>query len=126
VSPRNLPLAPEISSSSPDRRRSCPNADARREAAWLAGHHLIDEIATVIDHSIRQPCRHQKWRYSPGVAQVLAAPAAGAPAGVAAVGRPSGRKILLSLPDNAASRTACAKASPADSLGSEYYRRCDL
>lgn len=41
---------------------------------------------------------------------------------VAVVGRPLNRKIP-SLPDNGALRIGCEKASPADSLGSEYRWR---
>lgn len=35
--------------------------------------------------------------------------------------RPSNRKSRPSLPDNGVSRIGCEKASPADSLGSEYF-----
>lgn len=58
-----------------------------------------------------------EWRYSPVVEVVPAA---------AAARRPSNRKSRPSLLDNGVSRIGCEKASPADSLGSEYFRRCDF
>lgn len=81
----------------------------------LLGEREIEEIGRRIGSTIDVIGTRKEWRYSPVVAAVPV---------VVAEGRPSNRKTP-SLPGNGASRIGCEKASPADSLGSEY-RRCDF
>lgn len=82
-----------------------------RYAMWNCWRREIAEVCRrCIDSTIDIIRTRKEWRCSPVAAAVPA---------VAAVGRPLNRKTP-SLPGNGASRIGCEKASPADSLGSEY------